>query len=61
MSDPSSSMSPVAMTVMAVVVIALAGLWVALVFHAGHQPEKSQPDGEEHREQATTTRIDVSS
>ena len=36
--NPNSDLSPVALTVMAVVVVVLAGAWLGLVFFAARQP-----------------------
>ena len=43
MPDPSSSMSPVAMLVMAVVAVGLVGAWLAAVFRAARQPASTPP------------------
>jgi hypothetical protein len=36
--NPNSDLSPLALTVMAVVVVVLAGAWLGLVFYAAREP-----------------------
>ena len=43
MSDPSSSMSPAAMLVMAIIAVGLVGVWLAAVFRAARQPPSAPP------------------